>query len=154
MNKQYRQSLGYLAQTGTLKGIGVFASRAIASGEVVEVSPVVQLKSDFDEMEVELQRRVFSWERLASISGTSAFALGYGSLYNHANPANMLYTSDLAGTAIKFIAARAIRLGEELTINYNGTGGAQVSTEDIWFEKCDVVPLQSAASFVQSIPDE
>jgi hypothetical protein len=143
MNAQFQPSLGYLAQTETLKGIGVFASRAIEAGEVVEVSPVIQLKLEFEEMEVDLKRRVFNWERLASLQGISAIALGYGSMYNHANPANMRYSSDFAGEAIAFIAVRAINRGEELTINYNATGGEPVSGEDIWFKVCDVVPLRS-----------
>jgi hypothetical protein len=143
MTPHFQPSLGYLAPTGTPKGIGVFASRAIAAGEVVEVAPVIQLQSEFDDMEVDLQRRIFNWERIASLPGTSAIALGYGSLYNHANPANLRYASEFAGEAIKFIAARAIARGEELTINYNATGGEIVSTEDIWFTMCGVAPLQS-----------
>jgi uncharacterized protein len=143
MNVRFKPSLGYLAQTATPKGIGVFASRAIETGEVVEASPVIQLQLEFEEMDVELRRRVFNWERLASLQGTSAIALGYGSMYNHANPANMRYASDFAGKAIVFIAIRAIKRGEELTINYNGKGGVPVSVDDIWFKVCDVAPLRS-----------
>jgi len=143
MDVQFQPSLGYLAQTGTLRGIGVFASRALEAGEVVEVSPVIQLKLEFDEMDVDLKRRVFNWERLASVQGVSAIALGYGSMYNHANPANMRYSCAFAGEAIAFIAVRAIHRGEELTINYNGVGGAPASDEDDWFKICDVVPLRS-----------
>ena len=143
MNMQFQPSLGYLAQTGTLKGIGVFASRAIEVDEVVEVSPVIQLKLAFEEMEMGLKRRVFNWERLASVQGTSAIALGYGSMYNHANPANLRYSSALGGEAIAFVAVRAIDRGEELTINYNGVGGEPVSREDIWFKVCGVVPVPS-----------
>ena len=141
MNLQLQPSLGYLAQTGTLKGIGVFASRTIEAGEVVEVSPVIPLKLEIEEMEAGLKRRVFNWERLASRQGTSAIALGYGSMYNHANPANMRYSSALAGEAIAFIAVREIDRGEELTINYNGVGGEPVSSEDVWFKACGVVPI-------------
>ena len=140
---QFQPSLGYLAQTETLKGIGVFASRAIEAGEVVEVSPIIKLKWEFEEMEVDLKRRVFNWERLASLPGVSAIALGYGSMYNHANPANMRYSSDFGGEAIAFIAVRAINRDEELTINYNATGGQPVSVEDVWFNVCNVVPLRS-----------
>jgi hypothetical protein len=143
MSAQFQPSLGYLAPTGTLKGIGVFASRAIEAGEVVEVAPVIQLKSEFEDLEVNLKRRVFNWEHLASLQGIAAIALGYGSMYNHANPANMRYASDLAGEAIKFIAARAINRGEELTINYNDTGGEPVSGEDIWFKMCEVFPISN-----------
>jgi SET domain-containing protein len=140
-NLQFQPSLGYLAPAGTLNGFGVFASRAIEAGEVIEVAPVVQLRSEFDLMEINLQRRVFDWERLASLQGVCALALGYGSMYNHANPANMRYVPAFEGDAIKFIAARAIDPDEELTINYDGRGGEPFSTEDIWFNMCDVVPI-------------
>lgn len=143
MGERFQLSLGYLAQTGGRRGMGVFASRDIKEGEVVEVSPVILLETRFDDLEMDLKRRVFNWERLASLPGVSAIALGYGSVYNHDNPANMRYSSVFGGQAITFIAARAITRGEELTINYNLTGGEPVSVEDVWFETCGVVPLGS-----------
>lgn len=136
----YQLSLGYLAPTGTAKGLGVFASRAIEPGKVVEESPVILLRAKFDQLENDLRQRVFDWERIASVPGTSALALGYGSLYNHANPANMRYEAALDGNAIRFTAIRAIDQGEELTINYNGRGGAPDSTEDVWFPMFGMVP--------------
>ena len=143
MNAQFQLSLGYLAQTGTPKGMGVFASRDIEAGEVVEVAPVILLKTGFEDLELGLKQRVFNWERLASLQGVSAIALGYGSMYNHDNPANMRYKSVSDGQAITFTAARDIRRGEELTINYNETGGEPVSDEDIWFESCGVVAFEN-----------
>jgi hypothetical protein len=141
MDLTFQASLGKLAPTGTAKGLGVFASRDIAAGEVVEVAPVLQLRTRFEDMEADLQRRVFNWERLASLPGISAVALGYGGMYNHANPANLRYRSAGEGQAIVFTAARNIARGEELTINYNRTGGEPVSDEDEWFMESGVVPL-------------
>ena len=89
MSEQFQPSLGYLAPTGDVRGTGVFASRDIEDGEVVEIAPVLLLETDFEKLETELKRRVFNWERLASFPGVSAIALGYGSMYNHDNPANM-----------------------------------------------------------------
>jgi SET domain-containing protein len=139
MNLQFRPSLGYLATTETAKGLGVFAARAIDSGEIIEIAPVIELRSEFEQIEINLRRRLFDWGRLASREGVSALALGYGSMYNHANPANMRYVPEFDGGAIKFIAARSIRAGEELTINYNGS--EPFSTEDIWFTMCNVIPI-------------
>ena len=141
MAKVFQPSLGYLASTETAKGLGVFASRDIEAGETVEVAPVVRVRTDFEEMDVELQRRVYNWERLASEIGVSAVALGYGSMYNHANPANLRYRAVHKGQAIAFSAVRKIERGEELTINYNRTGGEPVSDEDEWVAECGVVPL-------------
>ena len=143
-NSNYQSSIGYLAPSGTRKGSGVFASRAIAAGEVVEVAPVIHLKSAFDQLDPGLQRRVFDWERLASIAGVSALALGYGSMYNHSNPANMSYESVLAGHAIRFTAACDIGVDEELTINYYS--GASESVEDLWFEICNVDLVENSAA--------
>jgi SET domain-containing protein len=139
-DKRFVPSLGYLASTGTVKGLGVFASRTIACDEVIEIAPVVQTQVPFIEIHPELQRRVFDWERIASIKDTSAVALGYGSMYNHANPANMRYESAFGGDAIKFVSVREIQEDEELTINYNGP--EPLSTEDTWFRMCGVVPIE------------
>ncbi|HQR08102.1 MAG TPA: SET domain-containing protein-lysine N-methyltransferase [Gemmatales bacterium] len=123
--------------------MGVFASRDIEEREVVEVAPVIQVQTRFNDLETDLKRRVFNWERLASRPGMSAIALGYGSMYNHDNPANMQYASANEGQAILFVAVRTIRCGEELTINYNRTGGEPVSFDDIWFRTCGIVFLRS-----------
>lgn len=125
--------------------MGVFASRAIDAGEVVEIAPVIPLRASFEGFEPTLQRCVFNWERLAGMQDTSAIALGYGSMYNHANPANMQYRAVQEGAAIEFIAVRAIRGGEELTINYSGSGGAPVSADEGWFEACGVAPFRNGS---------
>ena len=141
MSEPFQPTLGYLAPTGDPRGMGVFASRDIEEGEVVEISPILLLETVFEDMEIALKRQVFNWERLASFPGASAIALGYGSMYNHNNPANMRYSSAFDGLAVSFIAVRPIARGEELTINYNRTGGEPVSVEDVWFETCGVVPF-------------
>ena len=134
---------GYVAETCTRKGLGVFANRHIRAGEVVEVAPVIEIATPFDAMDPTLRRRVFDWERLARIRGTCVVALGYGSIYNHANPANLRYAACLGGAGIRFSAAREIRCGEELTINYNATLGAPISDDDVWFRELGVEPFQS-----------
>lgn len=138
--KSFVRSLGYLASTETAKGIGVFASRAIATEEVVEIAPVLQIIAAFEQIHPELRRRVFDWEYLASVAGTSALGLGYACMYNHANPANMRYESALDGDGIMFIAAREIEKDEELTINYNGPD--PLSSEDTWFRMCGVALIK------------
>ncbi|MCE2946154.1 MAG: SET domain-containing protein-lysine N-methyltransferase [bacterium] len=138
MSSAFVQCQGYLADTGTAKGLGVFASRDVAQDEVVELSPVIRIESDLQQVHQALRTRVFDWHRLAGQPGVFAVALGYGSLYNHANPANLRYSADLDGGALRFVAARAIRSGEELTINYNDAGGDVVSSDDNWF-RCNQV---------------
>ncbi|GAA6041353.1 hypothetical protein JCM8097_007680 [Rhodosporidiobolus ruineniae] len=110
-------------------GRGVFATRDILPGEVVEISPVLVLgeeeysgrkkgeKSDGELRGVEasqLRGYVFTWGR----DGSMAVALGIGSLFNHSPAPNVSYTLDTAQYTISYRAAKPIPQGEELTIFY------------------------------------
>lgn len=134
-------ALGCIKDTGTPKGRGVFAARRIASGELVEVCPVVVLSTRWNEMPQEVQRVVFDWGYLTNGSPASCLALGWGSMYNHGNPANVQYHAIADALCIHFRAARDIDAGEELTINYNETGGGTDSTDDVWFQDTGVAPI-------------
>jgi hypothetical protein len=80
----------------------------------------------------EFQVLVFHWSRLANVPGTRALALGYGSLYNSANPSNLRYEADSSQQTLRFIANRDISADEELTINYDGDGSAEWQDHN-WF---------------------
>ncbi len=125
----------YVKDTGTPKGKGVFAARTFGAGEVVEESPVILFRKSYGMLHKELKTFVFHWEVPEGAAATQALALGYGSLYNHSNPSNMRYVTDVEALVIRFIAVRDIAPGEELTINYNSDGGEPVSEEDWWFEE-------------------
>lgn len=124
----------YIRDTGTPTGRGVFARRAFAAGETVESCAVVLLTCRLASLPGELQRLLFNWGVLASLPDRHALALGYGSLYNHDNPASMRYEADAEAQQLRFIAVRDIAGGEELTINYNALGGMPESDHDGWFE--------------------
>lgn len=136
----------YVKHTGSSIGRGVFAARAIADGEVVEVAPVVVFSLIGCKLPGHLKRIMFAWGKLTG--GTDvlvqALALGYGSLYNHANPANLSYEPEASGPSLRFTAARDILADEQLFINYNGAFGSVVSVEDDWFDRMDVKPLSTA----------
>ena len=133
---------GYVRDTGNATGRGVFAGRSYIAGEVVEVCPVVVLKCDFKLLPPELQQRVFDWSALAKVEDAAlALVLGYGSMYNHANPANLYYEPSEGGECMRFIAASDIDANSELTINYNGAYGKNVSDEDDWFEARGIAPF-------------
>lgn len=135
--------VGYVKDTGTPLGRGVFASRSIAAGEIVEICPIVLLEVDFKDLSKALQQRVFNWSNLAkSRAGVHGLALGYGSLYNHANPANLSYEAAADGQQLRFTAVRKIARDEELSINYNGEDGSHISTEDDWFVSRGEVPFE------------
>ncbi|PRH81508.1 SET domain-containing protein-lysine N-methyltransferase [Arenimonas caeni] len=126
---RFKASIGYLADTGTKKGLGVFASRDIAAGEIVEIAPVILFGGRLEDIPDALSNSAFGWR---AIGGETKFAicLGYGGMYNHANPANMIY-SIAHERGMRFLASRDIRANEELTVNYNDTKGGTDSTEDI-----------------------
>lgn len=72
-----------------------------------------------------------------------AIALDYGSLYNHAYESNVEYGFQGSELAIDFIARRDIAAGEELTINYDNTGGMALAP--IRFDYRDLDPRQREA---------
>jgi uncharacterized protein len=124
--------------TGTAKGRGVFALRDFAAGEVVEVAPVLLGKMGAD-VSGAFKDYAFNWSEAIGRGSfdlyQASIALGYGSLYNGANPANLRYELDRLAKTIRFIAARSIVSGEELTINYSAEDGGAVSEGDRWFVK-------------------
>ena len=61
-----------------------------------------------------------------------ALALGFGSLYNHSRSSNARYEMDYETEEITIIAVKRIRVGEEITINYNGD---HTDPTPVWFEK-------------------
>lgn len=132
----------YVRDTGTAKGLGVFAARPFAVGEVVEECPVLLFKKPYEVLHKELKNYVFHWPVPEGAAATQALALGYGSLYNHANPSNLRYETDRERRVMRYVAVREIAAGEELTINYNADDGAPVSDDEWWFEEKGIKLLE------------
>lgn len=128
-----------IRDTGTEKGRGVFATRPIAPGEVIEICPVVLVQ--WNEIPEALKLIAFNWSQLTKSAPTSGIVLGWGSMYNHGNPANVRYVANPTNCTLAFSAARQIEIGEELTINYNESYGDIHSSEDIWFENRGIAPI-------------
>ncbi len=95
-----------------LRGRGVFAARAFAADDEIEVCPTVEVPRA--EVKGVLADYVFDSERSRN---AVVLVLGYGMLYNHSDDPNVEYEQDAAGV-VTFFAARAIAPGEELTISY------------------------------------
>lgn len=123
----------YVCDTGTPRGRGVFAGQDIGAGELIEASPVVVIDTPFEQLPIVLRRMVFSWCAGNGSQEAHALALGYGSLYNGANPANVRFERDVGQLLVRFVAARDIARGEELTINYSAGDGSVASKDDAWF---------------------
>lgn len=129
--------------TGTKRGRGVFAQRDFTEGETVEISPVVIFETPFSSFPAELRTIVFSWGMLCGSGHSHAVSLGYGSLYNHNDPANMRYEPDPENRLMKYIAVRNIVAGEELSINYNAKGGGATWGDSNWFDRMQITPILS-----------
>jgi SET domain-containing protein len=96
----------------TAHGRGVIATADIATGETIELCPVLELgKGDASGL---LDDYVMS---LGDDSDGAALVLGYGSLYNHSEEPNAEYVHE-ADDAYSFVALRDIAAGEEVTISY------------------------------------
>lgn len=133
----------YVEDTGTAKGRGVFAARDFAEGELIEECAVIVVRAKLAKLPADLQRVVYDWEFLAGVKKTLAVALGFGSLYNHADPANMRYEADSKRLTIRFIAVRGVEAGEELTVNYAAEGGGPTGNDNEWFERMGVKPIHA-----------
>ncbi len=132
----------YVQDTGTEKGRGVFASRDFNQGELIEAAPVLVLLKPFQELPPRIQRIVYNWQNLTSgENNSSGLIYGYGSMYNHNNPANMRYEANAEDEVMYYYAARDIQKDEELTVNYNDTQGAPDSKDDNWFKKHNIKPI-------------
>jgi SET domain-containing protein len=129
----------YVKDTQTIKGRGVYSARAYKTGDIIETAPVIVLLAPYKTLPPRLKTRVFNWGDLTqSETPLSALVLGFGSLYNHANPANLSFKADDNNQAMIYTAAQNISKDDELTINYNGPDGHFCSERDDWFTKNNV----------------
>ncbi len=105
--------------TSANRGRGVFTTKNIPSGTVIEVSPVIELTTK-ERKQIEgtkLYHYIFEW-------GTSrrkaAMALGYISMYNHSFEPNCEYEQDYEAQTMTIRTIRDVKKGEELYFSYNG----------------------------------
>ena len=109
----------------------------------METCPVIVFASeDFNALPQMLRERLFDWSKLINKPpGQHAMALGYGSVYNYANPANLRYCAMRSTFTITFVAARDIQMGEELTINYDEPSGFDPSPVSAWMSRHGITPV-------------
>jgi len=103
------------------KGRGVFTREKIREGSVIEKCPVILVA---DGLSDDKESGLFDY--CFDVGGTSAIALGFGSLYNHSDEPNVEWTDVPRDLVIVFHALRDIDAGEELTIDYG---------IPLWFKK-------------------
>ena len=110
-----------------LGGRGVFATVAIAAGDVVEICPVLVVAADeLDALEeTSLRDHWYGW----GDDGDAAVAMGHGSFYNHADDPSCTYEAHEVIDALVVSARRDVAPDEELTIDYTGGG-----VNPLWFD--------------------
>ena len=124
-----RHSSLFIGQTEH-KGKGVFTSEAIASENIIEVSPVIVMPST-DRVHLDktlLHDYIFEW---GASKEKCCMALGYIPMYNHSYTSNCEYFMDFDADTIFVKTVRDIEPGEELTINYNGDWNDPTK---VWFD--------------------
>lgn len=102
------------------KGRGVVACQCFAVGEIIEVCPVIVIDDGSALDHTVLAHYVYDWKPDAS---AVAVALGCGSIYNHSYRPNARYEKRYEGegaNTICYRAYRAIAVGDEICVNYNG----------------------------------
>jgi SET domain-containing protein len=115
------------------RGRGVVALQDIGHGQLIERSPVLIIPAH-ERPTVDgtvIFTYVFMWEHntveqdLYDHRGRSAIALGYASLLSHSFAPNCNFVRHIDALLIDVFAKRAIKAGEELTIDYQMT---------LWFD--------------------
>lgn len=103
------------------RGRGVFTSEIIPEGTTIEISPVIVMSRQEREFidKTLLHDYIFEW---GNEKDQRCMALGYVPLYNHSYEANCDYEMDFENRIITIKTICNILPGEELMINYNGTG--------------------------------
>jgi len=116
MNKEYIKGAligkGVRVRPSTVHGYGVFATKKFLPGDVIEECPLIMLKKS--EPIFVLNDFAFKWN-----DDFHALALGYGSLYNHANDNNTKHYHDHDRRLLIFKAKKTIYPGDEIFTNYS-----------------------------------
>ena len=112
------------------RGRGVFTTKNLKKGTVIEISPVIVL-SEKDRKTIEktlLYHYVFEW---GDDKKKAAVALGYVSMYNHSYDANCEYEMEFGKKRMTVKTVKDIKKGEELFINYNAKADDKTK---VWFD--------------------
>ena len=118
-----------IVKLSRIHGIGVFAAKNIMRNEIIEMCNLIILSQKDTRLidKTSLYDYYFSWK-----NNKSGIALGNGSLYNHSYEPNAKYVKNFSVATITFVALKLIRVGSEITVNYNGDHKKKTR---VWFDK-------------------
>ncbi len=110
-------------------GRGVFTTKALKAGTVIEVAHVLLFSEEEGRklVQTKLNNYVFQW----GDNKEMAIALGNISLYNHDYDANCEYCMDYETETMSISTVRKVNAGDELFVNYNGKSN---NKKPIWFD--------------------
>ena len=116
-NKYYISNTNLFVSNAGHKGRGVFTSKILKKGDLIEICPVIELSyKEHQKLSGHiLENYAFVWN---TKKRSVAILLGFGSLYNHSVRPNADYIKKLKDGVMIFKALRNIRAGEEITIDY------------------------------------
>lgn len=118
----------YIEQTKG-RGRGVFTRERIPAGTVIEVAPVIVMKTDREYLDKTLLHDyIFEWGKEKD---QCCMALGLIPIYNHSYKSNCEYFMDFETETIFIKTVKAVEKDGELTINYNGDWN---DGKKVWFE--------------------
>ena len=125
----YLHAALYVAQVKD-RGRGVFTTEALPAQTIIERAPVIVLNAEARPLldKTLLHDYIFEW---GESQKECAVALGYVSLYNHLYESNCEYVMNFRKAMITVRTVRAIAVGEELFINYNGDWN---NGKPVWFD--------------------
>ena len=116
------------------KGRGVIAKRQIKKGTLIDVAYTVLIPNDHYDLiqDTVLYDYIFEWDD-PKYEGEykCVIALSVSQFINHSYTPNIKYEYDYENQAIKFIAIKDIKEGEEILVNYNGNVRDK---SPMWFE--------------------
>ena len=109
-------------------GRGVFCSKKIVEGQIIEICPVIPLSIKHGRIvqTTFLEDYVFQWPTEKQIKAkaseemwaTCCVTLGYGSLYNHSRTPNSEWTINYKKLQMIFYALETIKADTEIKHNY------------------------------------
>lgn len=106
-----------LGDAGEL-GRGLFATKPIKSGEIVEESPIIRLSPGDMHFIENTILGCYVFDSPTEFSNDGFLALGLGSLFNHSDEPNVEWEVDPRNNLITFKATENIKSGKQLFINY------------------------------------
>lgn len=110
----------YIAKS-SIHGYGVFANELIKEGQIIEETPLLDLKIQKGEVTSLLIDYRFNWPQGSGANWEKqVIPWGYGCLYNHSDNHNAIWRSNLQNETFEFVAIRDIQKDEEIFTYYGG----------------------------------